>query len=69
MFILKMIKNSNAIGLDLFLKFKLNDKQIWAKYVNLGIDKKPTFICQDLDKYNTKDIIKIKGILLNSLLN
>ena len=67
--ILKLIPHSNAIGLNIYIKFMLNDIEIFGKFENVGIDITPKFICEEIKDFNKENTIKITGRLWNILLN
>lgn len=69
--IIRLVPNSNAIGLNAYIKFNLNETEIWGKFENIGIDPKPKFICGDiiLDQLPIESKIKIEGKIWNIMIN
>jgi len=77
--ILRMIPSNTGIGFSIHIKFNLNDSdelddlesgnEIWAKFLNVGVDINPKFVCEDIEKLKKEDQIKIQGRVWNTLLN
>jgi len=69
--IIRLVPNANAIGLNAYIKFNLNEIEIWGKFENIGIDIKPKFICGDItmDQLPIESKIKIEGKLWNTMTN
>lgn len=69
--IIKMVPHSNAIGLNLYIKFTLNEEEIWGKFENIGtaMNLKPVFICEEILRFNQETQIKVIGKLWNMLAN
>lgn len=67
--IIRLVPNSNAIGLNAYIKFNLNDTEIWGKFENIGINPKPKFICGDitLEQLPIESKIKIEGKIWNTI--
>lgn len=61
----KMKPTSTGIGLNLYLKFKFNEQELWGKYENVGVYATPTFICEQISGLKTEDQIKLTGKLRN----
>lgn len=71
--ILRIVPNSNAIGLNIYIRFELQingePNEIWGKFDNVGLDMKPKFMCQELQTLDLETTIKITGKLWNIISN
>jgi uncharacterized protein YneR len=67
--ILRMAPNSNAIGLNVYVKFNLNEEEIWGKFENIGIDPRPKFISSELLTLPIETQIKVSGKVWNIMLD
>lgn len=67
--ILKMNPINTGIGLNIYLKFKLDENEIWAKIENVGVSIKPKVVCEEIEKLKIEDQIKITGKLYNIVFN
>lgn len=67
--IVRLVPHSNAIGLNAYVRFFVNDIEIWGKYENIGVDAKPRFVCGDLsfDQLPIENKMKITGRLWNTM--
>lgn len=61
----KMKPTTTGIGLNLYVKFRFNENELWGKYENIGITSQPKFLCEQIDKLDTEDQIKVTGKLKN----
>jgi hypothetical protein len=61
----KMKPTSTGVGLNMYLKFKFNDTELWAKYENIGVYEKPKFLCEEIHNLKIEDQIKVTGKLNN----
>lgn len=63
--IMEMTPCNNGIGLNIFVRFMLNDAEIWGKFLGVGIELKPKFLCQEIENLSVENKIKITGKLWN----
>lgn len=61
----KMRPTTTGVGLNLYVKFKFNENELWGKYENIGITSQPKFLCEQIDKLKIEDQIKVQGKLTN----
>lgn len=61
----KMKPTATGIGLNLYVKFKFNENELWGKYENIGITAQPKFLCEQINTLDTEDQIKVTGKLKN----
>ena len=52
-----------------FYRFKLNDDELWGKFENVGVNLKPTFICEEINDIDIENKIRITGKIWNTLIN
>ena len=64
-----MIPCTIGIGLNIHVKFKLNDEEVWGKFENVGVDLKPSFVCEEISKIDKENKVRITGKIWNTLLN
>jgi len=67
--IMKMIPCSIGIGLNIHVRFKLNDDELWGKFENVGVDSKPTFICEEIQDIDIENKIRIVGKIWNTIIS
>jgi hypothetical protein len=69
LYIIRLVPHSNAIGLNAYIRFNLNDTEIWAKFENIGVDAKPKFVCGDInmEQLSIETRIKTIGKLWNTI--
>lgn len=67
--ILRMESRSNGTGLTMYIKFTLNNIEMWGKFNKIGIQTYPEFICQDADVLHPETRIKLEGRIWNYILN
>jgi len=67
--IMKMIPCSIGIGLNIHVRFKLNDEELWGKFENVGVDLKPSFVCEEIKDVDIENKIRITGKIWNTLLD
>lgn len=61
----KMKPTATGVGLNMYVKFKFNENELWGKYENIGISTQPKFVCEQIEKLQIEDQIKVKGKLTN----
>jgi hypothetical protein len=66
--IIRMTPTNVGIGFHIYIKFSLNENEIWGKFENVGIDLKPKFICEEIQTLSVEDKIKITGKIWNIIL-
>jgi len=67
--IMEMIPSTSGIGFNIHLVFNIDDKEIWGKFINVGIDREPKFICEDIQDMSIENKLRITGKVWNILLN
>lgn len=69
--IVQMNPGSSGIGLNITIKFCINDDEniIWGKFINYGLDLQPKFVCEEIESLSKENKIKITGKIKNILIN
>lgn len=68
--ILKMAPAHTGIGLNIYVKFKLDgEDEIWGKFTKVGIDPKPAFISQDMEQFDLESKIIVGGKLFQRIMD
>lgn len=63
--VMEMIPCTNGIGMNMHITFVVNEQEVWGKFVNVGIDKLPKFVCQDIESFSVENKLKVVGKLWN----
>lgn len=65
--IMQMVPCSHGLGLNIYVRFKLNDmeEEIWGKFLNVGNDSelgdRPQFITPDMKNFDKESQIRVVG--------
>ncbi len=67
--VVKMIPCNTGIGFNMYIKFIIDELEIWGRFEKVGIDIKPLFFSEELNQLDKEGKIKIVGKVWNTIIN